>query len=168
MLTGAGRHVTAVQEAVDVDLLNALVLGHLQQSEKMGDVAVHTAVGQKAHEVQGGAPLLAVGHGLQIGGVLEERAAFNVTADVGQVLEHHAAGADVGVAHLAVAHLPLGQTHVQSGSGQTAAGTLSKNLVQIGGRSVGHSVARSVGRHAKAVHDNQSGRCFHRNKFSLQ
>ena len=153
---------------MDIDLLNPLVLGHLQQGEQVGDVAVHAAVGQQAHKVQGRAPLPAVGHGLHIGGVLKEGAAFNVTADVGQVLEHHTAGADVGVAHLAVAHLALRQAHVQAGGGQAAAGALGKNLIQVGGGGVGHSVARTVGRQAKAIHNNQSGWCFHRNKFSLQ
>ena len=49
-------------------------------------------------------------------------AVFDGPADPGQVLKDHPAAADVGVAHLAVAHLPGGQTHVQAGGGEGGVG----------------------------------------------
>ena len=100
---------------MDIHLLQPLLLGHLYQGEQVGNVAVDAAVGQQAHQVQGGPPFPAVLHGLQIGRILEELPAVDVPADVGQVLEYHPARADVGVAHLAVAHLPIGQAHIQPG-----------------------------------------------------
>ena len=100
----------------------------------MGDVAVHAAVGQKPHQVECTVPLLAVVHGLDIGLVLKEAAVLNGAADAGQILEHHPAGADVGVPHLGVAHLALGKTHVQPGGGQAAAGVFRKILSRFGVR----------------------------------
>ena len=111
---GGGGHVTPVQEAVDEDPAQALALGHLQDGKDVGDVAVDAAVGQQPHHMEGGAVLSAVVHGLQIGGVFEEVAVGDGLGDAGQVLEDHAARADVGVAHLAVAHLAVGQAHVQA------------------------------------------------------
>ena len=110
-------------------------------------------------------PLLAVVHGLDIGLVLKEAAVLDGPADAGQVLEHHPAGADVGVAHLGVAHLPLGQTHVQPGGGQPAAGVLGKNLVQVRLVGGGDGVAGLVLPQAKAVHDDQGSRCFTHNNL---
>ena len=154
MLARGGGHVPAVQEAVDVDLLDPLVLGHFQQGEQVGDMAVDAAVRQQAHQVQGRAPLPAVGHGLQIGGIFEKLAAVDVPADVGQVLEDHPAGPHVGVAHLAVAHLAVGQAHVQAGGGQLTARTVPEDPVQVGGGCVGHRVAGAGLPQAEAVHDN--------------
>ena len=84
-------------------MLQAPSLRQPQQGEQVLQVGVDAAVGQQAHQVQGGPPFPAVLHGLQIGRVLEELPAVDVPADVGQVLEYHPARADVGVAHLAVA-----------------------------------------------------------------
>ena len=114
--------------------------------------------------MQGGALGLAVVHGAHIGLVGEEIAVCDGLGDAGQVLKHHPAGADVGVAHLAVAHLPLGQAHVQAGGGQLTAGIFRKEPVQVGLFGVGDGVAGGLGPEAEAVHDDQSRRCFfHRN-----
>ena len=47
-----------------------------------------------------------------VGGIFKEGAVLNGAGDARQVLEDHAAAADVGVADLAVAHLTSGQAHV--------------------------------------------------------
>ena len=146
---------------MDIDLFQSLLLRHLQQGEQVGDVAVDAAVRQQAHQMKGGAPLPAVGHGVQIGRIFEELAALNVAADVGQVLKDHPAGPHVGVAHLAVAHLALRQAHIQSGGGQPAAGEVPEDPVQIWGGGVDHRVARGGTLQPKSVHDDQSSRCFH-------
>ena len=147
---------------MDVDAGQPLVLGHLQQGEEVIDVAVDAAIGQQAHEMQGAAPLPAVVHGLHESGVLEEVPGLDVPGDTGQVLEHHTACADVGVAHLAVAHLPLGQTHVQTGGLQAAAGAVPEDPVQIGLGGVGDGVARPRRGQAKAVHNDKGRWCFHK------
>jgi hypothetical protein len=76
---------------------------------------VDTAIGKKAHQVQGGSLFFAGIHGVLVGGIGEEVSVRNGFGDAGQILKHHPAGADVGVAHLTVAHLPLRKSHVQSG-----------------------------------------------------
>ena len=83
----------------------------------MGVVAVHAAVGEQAHQMQGACrfsmrfPLAATQRG-----VLKEIAVCNGLGDAGQFLIHHAAGADVGVADLGVAHLSIRQADIHAGS----------------------------------------------------
>ena len=129
---GGGRDVPAVQEGVEIDPLQTLFLGQAQQGPQVLDVGVDTAVGQQTDEVQGRSLFQTAVHGVEVGAVAEEGAVLNGTGDPGQVLKHHPAGADVGVAHLAVAHLPLGQTHIQTGGGQSGVGIFGKELVQTG------------------------------------
>ena len=80
-------------------------------------MAVHAAVGQKAHQMQGAAVLRRVVHGRSQGLVLKKVAVPDALGDAGELLIDDAPRADVGVAHLAVAHLAVGQAHVQAGSG---------------------------------------------------
>ena len=112
---GGGGHIPSVQKGVDIDPLQAFVPGQLQKGEEMLDVGVDTAIGKKAHQVQGGSLFFAGIHGVLVGGIGEEVSVRNGFGDAGQILKHHPAGADVGVAHLTVAHLPLRKSHVQSG-----------------------------------------------------
>ena len=67
--------------------------------------------------MKGGALRLAGVHGMVVGGIGEKVAVGNGLGDAGQILEHHPACADVGMAHLAVAHLPVRQAYVQAGGG---------------------------------------------------
>ena len=145
-------------------MLQAPSLRQPQQGEQVLQVGVDAAVGQQAHQVQGRALLQAGVHGVPVGGIFIKAPVGNGLGDPGQVLEHHPAGADVGVAHLAVAHLSLGQAHVQAGGGQLTAGIFRKEPVQVGLFGVGDGVAGGLGPEAEAVHDDQSRRCFfHRN-----
>ena len=128
----------------------------------MGNMTVDTAVGQQAHQVEGRTVLPAVPHGLQIGFVFKKGAVLNGAADPGQILKDHPPGADVGVAHLRVAHLSLGQTDIQARGRQPAAGIGGKDFVQIWSMGVGHGIAGGVVPQAKAVHDDQGSWCFHR------
>ena len=153
-----GGHVPPVQEGVDIHPGQALVLGHLQQGIQVLDVGVDAAVGQKPVQVQAGALFQAVVHGLVVGGVFKEAAIVDGAGDAGQVLEHHPAAADVGVAHLAVAHLPGGQTHVQAAGGQGGVGIFGEKPVQLGRPGQAHGVAGAGVGEAEAVHDDQGSR----------
>ena len=77
----------------------------------MGIVAVHAAIGQQAHQVQGAAVLLTVLHGLQQGGVLEKGAVLNLLRNPGQLLVNDAPGSHVQMAHLGIAHLAFRQPY---------------------------------------------------------
>ena len=164
---GGGGHVPAVQEGVDIDLFQAPVPSHLHQGEEMVQVGVDAAVAEQAHEMQGGIVLPAGVHGVDIGGIFKKGAVLNGLADAGQVLKHHAACADVGVAYLAVAHLPLRQADVQSGGGKLRVGVFLEELVQAGRVGSGNGIALRFLPQAEAVHDDERGRSFvHKNLIS--
>ena len=91
---------------------------------------------------------------------MEKAAVLNGAGDAGQVLEDHPAAADVGVAHLAVAHLPIGQAHVQPGGGEGGVGELLEEAVQPGRFGGFDGVARFSAAGPEAVHDDQSSRCL--------
>ena len=119
-----------------------------------------TAVGQQTHEMQGAACFLAGLNGLQVGGILEKGTVLNGVADFGQVLEHHAAGTDVGVSHLAVSHLPVGQPHVKAGGLQLAEGILGKQVIQLGGGGGQNRVAWDFLAQGETVHDDKGRHGF--------
>ena len=155
---GAGGrvHIAAVEEAVHVYALKALLLGHVEDGEDVLDVAVHAAVGEQAEDVQGAIVRLGVVHGLEIGGVLKEAAVGDGVGYLGQVLEHDAARADVRVTDLAVAHLPFGQADVQAGSGEAGIGASAEQLVHDGGLSQVDGVAVVGLAYTVTVEDYQS------------
>ena len=138
-------------------------MGHLHRRLDVGDVAVDAAGGQESVDVDRLAVGLGLEHGVLVGRILKESAVLNGVGDLGQILEHHPAGADVGVAHLGVAHLALGETYVQAGGRQLAAGALGKDLIQEGLPGVGNGVARRLVPEAEAVHNDQCGRSFTHN-----
>ena len=123
-------------------------------------MAVDAAIGQQAHEMKRAVLLLAVVHSGGVGLILEEASVLNGLGDPGQVLEDNTARANVGVAHLTVAHLPLWQAHVQAGGGQAATGIFSKDPVQMGGAGIFDGVALLRVPQAEAIHNNQRCRCF--------
>jgi len=118
-------------------------------------VAVHAAVGQKAHKVHRAAGLLGVLHRTQKGGIFKKAVIPDVLGDAGQLLIDDAAGTDVGVAHLAVAHLPVGQAHRLARTVQQGVGAGGKQLVQIGGICRGHGIGPGGRGNAPAVQDHQ-------------
>ena len=122
VLAAGGRHIPAVQERVDIDLLQPPALGHLQKGPEVGVVGVDAPIGEKAVEVEGVPPRLAGVHGGHVGFVFKEGAVLDGPGNPGQVLVDNPTSADVGVAHLAVAHLPVGEPHVQPGGGEGGVG----------------------------------------------
>ena len=85
-------------------------------------MGVDAPIGEKAVEVEGVPPRLAGVHGGHVGFVFKEGAVLDGPGNPGQVLVDNPASADVGVAHLAVAHLPVGEPHVQPGGGEGGVG----------------------------------------------
>ena len=149
-------HVAAVHEAVDVHLLEPRILRQPQQAVKVGVVAVHAAVRAEAHQVQRGVVLFAVLHRRQQSGVLKEVPVLDRLGDAGQLLIDDAARADVGVAHLAV-----GQAHVEAGRPDQRVGAGGHQAVDIrlfGRRDRVAVVLRVI---SKTVQDNECQRFFH-------
>ena len=160
VLAGGGGHVAPVHEAVHENPGAAQAVGHLHRRLNVGDVAVDAAVGHQAVNVDRLPGVFGRQHGVLIGGVLKKVPVLNGLGDLGQILEHHPACADVGVAHLAVSHLAVGQAHVQPGGGEGGVGELLEEAVQPGRFGGLDGVSRLSAAGAEAVHDDQSSRCF--------
>ena len=109
-----GRDVAPVEEAVQVHPLDSTVVRHFHHGENVPDMAVHAAVGQQTENVQGLAVRRIVKGG-SIDRVSKECTVHDGLCDAREVLKHDAAGADVRVADLAVAHLAVRQADVQTG-----------------------------------------------------
>ena len=77
-------------------------------------MAVNATLRQQAQNMHG----LAIGDGFVDGGakgrVFEKLAVADRLGDTGEVLLHHAAGAEVHVADFGVAHLPVRQTDIHA------------------------------------------------------
>ena len=88
---------------------------------------MHAAIAQQSDEMQ--LPLAATLHGL-----LKQRHAFQFLVRhqqvyAGDVHVHDAPGADIHVAHFAVAHLAFGQSHERAGSVNQRVGKFAQQLV---------------------------------------
>ncbi|MNM79137.1 hypothetical protein D3C81_910620 [compost metagenome] len=128
--------IAAIEEGMQVDLLGATLGGQFGHGDQVILVTVHAAIGQQAEDVYG----LAAAHGLVDRAtehfVCEELAIFDGLSDSGEILVHNAAGTEVHVADLGVAHLPVRQTDVHARAGDQA--------VRLGGAQA--IVDRRVGR----------------------
>ena len=130
-------------------------------------MGVDAAIAEKTHQVQGGAVFPAGAHGIKIGGIFKKVTVLNGLADAGQVLKHYAACTDIGVADLAVAHLPGRQADIQPGGGQLRMGVFLKELVQPGRVGGGDGVAGGFPAQTEAIHNDERGGSFvHKNLIS--
>ena len=98
----------------------------------MLDMAVNTAVGHKAHQVEGSAVFAAIFHRAGQRFVLEEITVLNGFGDAGQLLINHPSGTNIGVSDLGVAHLAVRQTDIQTGGSQLGVGVLCEITVEVG------------------------------------
>ena len=101
---------------MDVDILHACFSGDFDEADEVVDVGVNAAIGYQSHEVQAGGGCLGVG--IHNHGVLGQGAIVDGIGDAAEILEHHAAGTQIQVTHLGVAHLPIRQTHILAGGTQ--------------------------------------------------
>ena len=145
---------------MDIDPLDTFPRSHVQHGKNVGQVAVHATVRQQAEYMKRMAALLRIPDRLEIDGVFKEVPVFNLEADFRQDLKHHAAGADVGMADLRVAHLPLRQTDIQAGGLELGVRKARKQCVQIRFVCDGYRIARRRRGNAITVHDDQTGAIF--------
>ena len=119
---GVGRRIAAVHETMDENTAQALAFGQLQQGAQMLQVAVNAAVGDQSQQVQGAAVRFRFFAGVDQGFIAEKAALPYILADHGQVLIDDAPCAYIHVANFRIAHLAFGQSHVQTGGGETGVG----------------------------------------------
>ena len=114
ILSGGGRCVTAIQEAVYIDLRKTVTLCQLQQSVDMGIVAVYAAVGYQSEQVQCGVLCFRVLHSLYKRFIFKEVSILDLLCDTGQLLIYDASRTHVHMTNLRVAHLSVRKTNCQS------------------------------------------------------
>ena len=158
-LARVGVRVTAIGDAVEVDLLGTHVLGHFQHAEPVVCVAVDATGAHQAHQVDGLAGVNGSFHVLDQDRVLEHLAILDGFGDEGELLVHDAACAHVGVADFRVAHLTIGQANSHAGSFNGGHGVLCHQCIEVGLFGCDHGVAIGlVGGPAKAIHNAKQDR----------
>ena len=155
---GLRVNVAAIHEGVDANGLDTVLGSHLDQSLDVVHVGVNAARAHKAHKVKGLALGLDIVHSLDENLVLGDGAVLDGIVDARKLLEHDAAGTDVEVTHLGVAHLAVGKAHVLARSTERGVGVLHVQAIKEGRLGSGDGVL-AIGRsQAAAVHDNQECR----------
>ena len=126
-----GQRVAAVGEGVKDDVGDALLRGELDRRLDVLPAGVDAAVGDEAEQVQAAARAAAGAvAGSQQRLVLEEAAVGDRVVDPGQVLLDDRAGAEVEMADLRVAHLPVGQADVAPLGGEFGVGELRPETIE--------------------------------------
>ena len=158
-LAGVRVGITAIGDAVQVNVLCTQMFCHFQHAEPVVCVAVHTAGAHQTHQMDGLAGIDGSLHVLDQNRILEHLTVLDGLGDQGQLLVHDAASAHVGVANLGVAHLAVGQADCHAGSLDGGHGVLFHQSIQMGGLGGHHGVAVGLARHpAEAIHDAQKNR----------
>ena len=140
------------------DALHAIFARDAQQGIEVLLVRVHAAVRDQAEEMQLPSAFARALHGLHDGGVLRELAGGNLRVDARDVHLHNAPGADVQVAHFAVAHLPVGQADKVLRGANQRVGKLAQQLVVGGLAGQRNGVVGGFGAIAPSIEDGQNER----------
>ena len=155
---GGGAGVASVHEGMHEDALQLVFAGDAEQGIEMLLVGVDAAVGDQAEEMKLASAFAGALHGLDDGRVLLEFAGGDGHVDAGDVHLHDAAGADVEVAHFAVAHLPVGQADEMLRRANQCVGELAEELVVGGLAGQGNGVVGGFGTIAPSVEDGENER----------
>ena len=152
-----GRDVAPVGEGVDADALDAALGRHLEQRLAVAHLGVDATVGDEAHDVEGAAVGDDAVHGLGEDLVGLEGAVLDRVVDQRERLVHDAAGTDVEVADLGVAHLAVGKADVLARGAERGGRVLLGQRVEEGPLGKRDRVLGAGGREAAAVHDDEEG-----------
>ena len=148
-LCGSWGNVTSVCEAMH-KWGNVILLAEVDESEKMCEVRVDTAVRKQTPEMELAACLLYVADSVKEFFVIEESAILDVLCDSGKFLINNAACTHICVAYFAVAHLSVRKTYVKTGALEAGVWKLCHELVHewcicicdgIAGAAFAHTVA---------------------------
>ncbi len=154
-LAALGIGVATVHEAVHEGILDAIMSRYVAKFVEVFYRRVNAAVRRQAHKMNVRALLLGVLESLHDLGIFEDRAVGARAVDLHQILIHHAARADIEVAHLRVAHLTVGQTDVFAVGAQLRVGILLGHGRDIGGVHGRDHVRFGVIAYAPAVENHQ-------------
>ncbi len=157
-----GAGVAPVQHRVHRHAFDAGVRRRLQQREQVRDVRMHAAIGQQADEVQHRPGLGGFGEDLRERGMGLELAARDHLVNARQRLDDAAAGAEVEVAHLGVAHLAGREAHRDAHAVQQRPRIVAQQAVPVGGVGQLNGVAGGVAAVAPPVQYQQYRRLGHR------
>ena len=154
------RHIAAIEEGVDVDVLDALLLCHLEKCVEVALVAVYAARGNEAEQVDCTAICLGILHDLDEDFVLEEVAVLDVTRDARELLVDEAAGADIRVTDFRVAHLTVRQADEFARSLQVARVVVCHEAVEDRRLRSFYGIALvELATETAAIHDDECDRC---------
>ncbi len=162
IIQGRGfRHVAAIQQDMDPDLLLAFLLGAADHRLEVIHVGVHVAVGKQPDEMKRRALVLGVGDDFPPGGLLEHGARIDGVVDQRRTLVEDLAGtkgvvADLGIAHVLVA----GHANRHAVGLQHHMSVFLEQPVEGGGVRLVNGVALGVGIDADAVHDDRDHRAL--------
>ena len=153
-------HIAAIEEGVDVDVLDALLLCHLEKCVEVALVAVYAARGNEAEQVDCTAICLGILHDLDEDFVLEEVAVLDVTRDARELLVDEAAGADIRVTDFRVAHLTVRQADEFARSLQVARVVVCHEAVEDRRLRSFYGIALvELATETAAIHDDECDRC---------
>ena len=157
-LAARRRDVAAVHERMHAHISDAALHGMLDERIQVLVAGVHAAIGEQAHEVQRGTRRLCRLDSIVDHGVIADGAGAASHIDTRELLMHHAAGADVEMPHLGVAHLTLRQAHGLSRGFELCVRACFEQLIEHRRGCQRHGIARTRRRQAQAVHDDQACR----------
>ena len=151
-LAARRRDVAAVHERMHAHIADAAFHGMFDKRIQVLVAGMHAAIGEQAHEMQCGTRRNSiVDHG-----IIADGAGAASHVDARELLMHHAAGADVEMPHLGVAHLTLRKAHGLSRGFELGVRAGFEQLVEHRSGCQRHGIARTCRRQAQTVHDNQT------------
>ncbi len=151
----AWRGVATIEKCVHIDLLRATPGGQLRHGVDMLLVAVHAAGRQQAEDMHGTTGVHRQVHGIGEGGIIEEGAGLDGTADAGELLVDHAPGTQIEMSHLRVAHLVAGQSDGGARGADQGMGILRPEAVPVGLACRGNGVEAGVFTVAPSIQNQQ-------------
>ena len=157
-LAARRRDVATVHERVHAHIADAALHGMLDERIQVLVAGMHAAIGEQAHEVQRGTRRLSSLDSVVDHDVIADGAGAASHVDTRELLMHHAAGADVEMPHLGVAHLPLRQANSLPRSFKLGVRAGFEQLIEHRRGCQRYGIARTRRRQAQAIHDDQACR----------
>ena len=154
-LAAARVGVAAVHKAMHVGIVEAVGRRNVAQLEEVLQRRVYAAVRHQPHEVHVHAILFGVFERRLHLRILHDRVVAAGAVDLHEILINHAAGADIEVSDLRVAHLSFGQADVLAVGTQLGVGIFLRHGRDIFGMHGRNHIGLVVMAVAPAVEDHQ-------------